>query len=60
MRYADLVIDHRRNRLICIREDHPKGNPTTLAAVNLDGDEFGAVLFTRQTSSPSPSEPGWP
>ncbi len=47
MRYADLVIDHRRNRLICIREDHtPKGEPRhALAAVNLDGDEFGAVLF---------------
>ena len=47
MRYADLVIDHKRNRLICIREDHtPTGEPKhTLAAVNLDGDEFGAVLF---------------
>ena len=47
VRYADLVIDLRRNRLICIREDHtPAGEPThVIAAVDLDGDEFGAVLF---------------
>ncbi len=47
VRYADLVIDRRRNRLICIREDHsPAGEPThVIAAVDLDGDEFGAVLF---------------
>src|SRR5205085_5287912 len=22
MRYADYVLDHRRNRIICVREDH--------------------------------------
>ena len=49
VRFADLVIDRRRNRLICIREDHtPAGEPThVIAAVDLDGDEFGAVLFDK-------------
>ena len=47
VRYADLVIDHMRNRLICIREDHRStGEPAhSIAAVDLDGNEFGAVLF---------------
>ena len=47
MRYADLVIDHARHRLICIREDRRgMGEPKhSIAAVNLDGDEFGDVLF---------------
>ena len=47
MRYADLILDERRNRVICIREDHSsEGEPLhTIAAVNLDGDEYGTVLF---------------
>jgi dipeptidyl aminopeptidase/acylaminoacyl peptidase len=47
LRYADPVLDHKRKRLICIREDHrPDGEPRhSLAAVNLDGDEYGSVLF---------------
>ena len=47
VRYADLVVDHRRNRLICIRETHTSaGEPAhAIAAVDLDGDEFGTVLF---------------
>ncbi|HBY99107.1 MAG TPA: peptidase [Chloroflexi bacterium] len=47
MRYAGMVIDHDRNRLICIREDRSSdGEPRhTIAAVHLAGDEFGTVLF---------------
>ncbi len=47
MRYADLVLDVRRNRLICIREDHTSAGEAkhTIAAVHLDGDEYGTVLF---------------
>lgn len=49
MRYADLVIDRKRNRLICIREDNtPEGEPAhTIAAIDLGGDEFGTVLFSQ-------------
>lgn len=42
MRYADLVVDHIRNRLLCVREDHAKGSvvQNTIVSVNLqDGEE---------------------
>lgn len=57
MRYADLILDERRNRVICIREDHsPEGEPLhTIAAVQLDGDEYGAVLFDRADMVAFPS-----
>ena len=47
VRYADMVVDHMRNRIICIREDSTKHSEPThsVVAVNLDGDEFGTVLF---------------
>ena len=47
MRYADLIVDHKRNRVICIREEHRlDGEPKhTIAAVNMSGDEYGTVLF---------------
>ena len=49
VRYADFVVDRRRNRLICIREEHASsGEPAhTVAAVDLDGDTFGEALFDR-------------
>jgi len=40
LRYADGIIDHRRARLICVREDHrgPGMEPTNaIVAVDLDG-----------------------
>ena len=62
MRYADLIMDERRNRVICIREDHsPEGEPLhTIAAVNLDGDEYGTVLFDQadMVAFPSLSDDG--
>jgi dipeptidyl aminopeptidase/acylaminoacyl peptidase len=40
MRYADGVIDHRRNRMICVCEDHTNNDKEPenfLAAISLDG-----------------------
>ncbi|OGO63431.1 MAG: peptidase [Chloroflexi bacterium RBG_19FT_COMBO_55_16] len=37
-RYADLILDHRRNRLICVREDHTRSDQeavNTLVSVDL-------------------------
>src|SRR5690349_11999243 len=48
MRYADGVIDHRRNRLICVREDHTASDQdcaNTIVSVNLDGDMGGTVII---------------
>ncbi|MCS6848201.1 MAG: S9 family peptidase [Anaerolineae bacterium] len=48
LRYADAVMDARRNRLICVREDH---TPTdrepvnTIAAVAADGDAAGGYVL---------------
>lgn len=42
-RYADMVLDARRDRLICVREDHGgDGEPeNTIVAVPLDGPKLG-------------------
>lgn len=48
LRYADAVMDARRNRLICVREDHrPEGREpvNTIAAVAADGDEAGGTVL---------------
>ena len=43
LRYADCVVDRRRNRLFCVREDHtaPGEAVNTLVTVKCDGDESG-------------------
>lgn len=45
-RYADSVVDHRRNRLICVCEDHTNtGEPVnTLMSIDLSGSERSLVL----------------
>ncbi|MGC9525192.1 MAG: S9 family peptidase [Limnospira sp.] len=45
-RYADLKIDRRRGRLICVREDHSgEGEPVnTLVSVNLDDPQDIRIL----------------
>lgn len=45
-RYADMVIDSVRNRLICVREDHtPEGEPiNTLVSINLSQGEDINIL----------------
>ena len=48
LRYADGVIDRKRNRLICVREDHTiagREAVNTLVSVALDGDEAGGQVL---------------
>lgn len=50
LRYADSVVDARRGRLICVREDHTESDlqpVNTLVSVKLSGDaEGGRVLVS--------------
>ena len=45
-RYADLVVDRQRDRLICIREDHTGGTEAvnTIVSVSLRGGDNGQIL----------------
>jgi dienelactone hydrolase len=45
-RYADLELDRRRGRLICIGEDHSAAGEAvnTIVGINLAGGSFGTVL----------------
>lgn len=45
-RYADLVVDEKRNRLLCIREDHTgEGEAVnTIISINLSGNDNGTIL----------------
>ena len=45
-RYADLVIDKKRNRLICIREDHTREGEAvnTIVSIDLHGNDNGTIL----------------
>lgn len=48
LRYADGVIDRRRNRMICVREDHTASGReavNTLVSINLEGDEQGGQVL---------------
>jgi dipeptidyl aminopeptidase/acylaminoacyl peptidase len=56
MRYADFVMDARRNRLICVREDHTVEHEVvnTLAAVHLDAGRADQVLVTGNDFYSSP------
>ena len=47
-RYADLVIDEKRNRLLCIREDHSgEGEAVnSIVSINLNGDDNGTILVS--------------
>jgi dipeptidyl aminopeptidase/acylaminoacyl peptidase len=48
MRYADAVIDHRRERLVCVREDHTvTGEPAnTLISLRLDENASCGEILT--------------
>src|SRR5512143_1472996 len=49
MRYADGVIDRRRNLIYCVRQDHSAGGRdaiNTLAKINFDGDGCGEVIVS--------------
>ena len=57
MRYADGVIDHRRNLIYCVREDHTEGGRdaiNTLVKVNLGGDTSGEVIVSGNDFYSSP------
>jgi len=61
-RYADLIVDHRRRRLLCIQENHARpGEPAnTIAAVDLDGSGsqtlvWGSDFYSNPRLSPDGS-----
>jgi hypothetical protein len=57
LRYADYVIDHQRNRLICVREDHTHSEHepvNTLVSVSLDGSGNSRVLVSGNDFYSSP------
>ena len=66
-RYADAVIDTRRNRLICVREDHTASGHealNTLAAINLDSGApqvlaAGNDFYATPRLSPDGSQLAW-
>jgi dipeptidyl aminopeptidase/acylaminoacyl peptidase len=45
-RYADMIVDEKRNRLICVREDHTvEGEAVnTIVSVSLNGNDNGTIL----------------
>jgi len=46
-RYADLVVDRKQNRLICIREDHTGiGEPiNAIVSVSMNGHDNGTIII---------------
>jgi dipeptidyl aminopeptidase/acylaminoacyl peptidase len=57
MRYADGVIDHRRNVVYSVREDHTEGGRdaiNTLVKINLGGDAAGEVIVSGNDFYSSP------
>src|SRR5262245_53567743 len=49
MRYADAVIDHQRNLIYCVREDHSEGGrdaTNTLVKVDLASDVSGEIIVS--------------
>lgn len=66
-RYADLKVDRRRGRLICVREDHTGGGEpvNTLVSVNLDDPQDvkilaeGADFYASPDLSPDGSRLCW-
>lgn len=57
MRYADGVVDSRRRRMICVREDHghtEREAVNTLVSLDLDGKDSGRVLVSGNDFYSSP------
>lgn len=55
--YADGIIDHKHNRLICVREDytaHHRETINTITAISLAGSECGEVLVSGHDFYSSP------
>ena len=45
-RYADFVVDKKRHRILCIREDHTQGGEAvnTIVSIDLNGNDNGKIL----------------
>jgi dipeptidyl aminopeptidase/acylaminoacyl peptidase len=57
MRYADGVMDQRRGRMICVREDHSLSDQNamnTITSLRLDGKDAGTVLVSGNDFYSSP------
>lgn len=57
LRYADFVIDRRRDRIICVQEDHTVAGRkpvNTLVSLKLEGDKSGQVLVSGNDFYSSP------
>lgn len=57
LRYADMIVDARRQRLLCVREDHRDTNAepaNTLVAVPFTGEHEGLELFADSDFVTSP------
>jgi dipeptidyl aminopeptidase/acylaminoacyl peptidase len=56
LRYADMTVDHRRNRLICVREDHSGDGEAVnaIVAVPLDGTTPQQILVAGSDFYASP------
>ena len=57
LRYADGIIDHRRGRMICVREDHTVAGreaTNTIVSLGLDGGDGGQVLVSGNDFYSSP------
>src|SRR5438093_1875487 len=57
LRYADAVVDRRRSRIVCVREDHTEPGReaiNTLAAVDLRSGQAGTVLVSGSDFYASP------
>ena len=67
MRYADFIVDRRRNRIIAVREDHSSGSretENTIVAIALDGSDervlvSGADFYSSPRISPDGSRLAW-
>src|SRR5688572_4067463 len=55
-RYADLIMEEKRNRIICIREDHTgEGEAVnTIVSVDLNGNDNGTILVQGNNFYSSP------
>src|SRR5579884_688565 len=48
LRYADMIVDRARQRLVCVREDHRASDReavNTVVAVSIEGDETGGQVL---------------
>ncbi len=56
MRYADPIVDHKRGRVICVREDHTGGNEAvnTLVSINVEDGSDALILVSGNDFYSSP------